>query len=38
VPDKLFDASGKLVNDGTRKCLGDFMHGFEAWITANSKS
>ena len=23
--DKLFDASGKLVNDGTRKFLGDFM-------------
>jgi len=36
--DKLFDASGKLVNDGTRKFLGDFMQGFDAWITANSKS
>jgi chromate reductase len=36
--DKLFDASGKLVNDGTRKFLQGFMQAFDAWITANSKS
>jgi len=36
--DKLFDAHGKLANDGTRKFLQDFMHAFDAWITANSKS
>jgi len=36
--DKLFDASGKLANDGTRKFLQDFMHAFDAWITANNKS
>jgi chromate reductase len=26
--DKLFDAEGKLVSDGTRKFLKDFMHAF----------
>jgi chromate reductase, NAD(P)H dehydrogenase (quinone) len=36
--DKLFDASGKLANDGTRKFLQNFMNAFDAWITANSKS
>lgn len=36
--DKLFDASGKLVNDGTRKFLHGFIQAFEAWITANIKS
>jgi len=36
--DKLFDASGKLANDGTLKFLQDFMNAFDAWITANSKS
>jgi chromate reductase, NAD(P)H dehydrogenase (quinone) len=36
--DKLFDASGKLVNDATRTFLQDFMHAFDAWITANTKS
>jgi chromate reductase len=36
--DKVFDASGKLANDGTRKFLQDFMHAFDAWITANNKS
>ena len=35
--DKLFDANGKLVNDGTRKFLQDFMQAYDAWITANSK-
>jgi chromate reductase, NAD(P)H dehydrogenase (quinone) len=36
--DKLFDAHGKLNNDGTRKFLQGFMHAFEAWIAANTKS
>jgi chromate reductase len=36
--DKLFDAHGNLASDGTRKFLRDFMHMFDAWITANSKS
>jgi len=36
--DKLFDANGKLSNDGTRKFLEDFMQAYAAWITANSKS
>ena len=36
--DKLFDAQGKLANDGTRKFLQDFMRAFGAWIAANSKS
>ncbi len=35
--DKLFDAQGKLVNDGTRKFLQDFMQAFDAWIAANEK-
>ncbi|HEY5047255.1 MAG TPA: NAD(P)H-dependent oxidoreductase [Rhizomicrobium sp.] len=33
--DKLFDANGKLVNDGTRKFLKDFMHAYDKWIGAN---
>jgi chromate reductase len=36
--DKLFDGSGNLVDDGTCPFLWDFMHAFEAWITANGKS
>lgn len=36
--DKLFDANGKLVNEGTRKFLQDFMRAFSDWITANLKS
>jgi chromate reductase, NAD(P)H dehydrogenase (quinone) len=36
--DKLFDASGKLTNDGTRKFLQQFMQAFADWITANTKS
>jgi chromate reductase len=35
--DKLFDADGKLVNEGTRKFLQQFMNAFEAWIVANTK-
>ena len=30
--EKLFDADGKLVDDGTRKFLGRFMEAFAAWI------
>jgi chromate reductase, NAD(P)H dehydrogenase (quinone) len=36
--DKLFDANGKLSNDGTRKFLEGFMQAYAAWITANSHS
>ena len=36
--DKLFDADGRLVNDGTRKFLQDFIRGFADWITATAKS
>ena len=36
--DKLFDASGKLVNDGTRKFLQQFMQAFAAWIATCTKS
>ncbi|HET8898068.1 MAG TPA: NADPH-dependent FMN reductase [Rhodanobacteraceae bacterium] len=30
--DKLFDADGKLVNDGTREFLGNYMQAFADWI------
>ena len=36
--DRLFDATGKLANDGTRKFLQGFMQAYGAWITANTKS
>jgi chromate reductase, NAD(P)H dehydrogenase (quinone) len=36
--DKLFDANGKLINDGTRKFLQGFMQDYAAWIEANVKS
>jgi chromate reductase len=36
--DKLFDATGKLANDGTRKFLQGFMQAYGAWITANTRS
>jgi chromate reductase len=36
--DKLFDANGELVNDGTRKFLQGFMQAYGAWITANAQS
>jgi chromate reductase len=29
--DKLFDEQGKLVNDGTRKFLQEFMQAFANW-------
>ena len=35
--DKLFDGSGKLANEGTRKFLQQFMQAFAEWITANIK-
>ncbi len=30
--DKLFDKQGKLVNDGTRKFLQEFMQAFANWV------
>ncbi|MGA3127958.1 MAG: NAD(P)H-dependent oxidoreductase [Candidatus Korobacteraceae bacterium] len=36
--DKLFDANGKLANDGTCAFLRSFMQAFASWITANAKS
>jgi len=36
--DKLFDANGKLANDGTRKFLQGFMQSFAAWVETNSKT
>jgi len=30
--DKLFDEQGKLVNDGTRKFLQEFMQAFANWV------
>ena len=35
--DKLFDASGALTNDGTRKFLIGFMEKLSAWIAANAR-
>lgn len=32
---KLFDANGKLVNDGTRSFLEGFMQAFAKWVEAN---
>jgi len=36
--DKLFDASGKLANDGTRKFLQQFIEAFANWVAINTKS
>lgn len=36
--DKLFDASGALINDGTRKFFQQFMQAFSDWIAANIRS
>jgi chromate reductase, NAD(P)H dehydrogenase (quinone) len=36
--DKLFDASGKLASEGTRKVLQQFIEAFANWIAINSKS
>ena len=30
--DKLFDADGKLANEGTRKFLENFMQAYASWI------
>jgi len=35
--DKLFDAAGKLINDGTRDFLRKFMDAFAAWIERNGR-
>ncbi len=35
--DNLFDANGKLTNDGTRKFLQGFLEAFGEWITAKRK-
>jgi chromate reductase, NAD(P)H dehydrogenase (quinone) len=32
--DKLFDASGTLINDGTRKFLESFMYAYAKWVAA----
>jgi len=36
--DKLFDAEGKLANEGTRKFLQGFMQAYAAWVGANAKA
>jgi chromate reductase, NAD(P)H dehydrogenase (quinone) len=36
--DKLFDASGRLVNDGTRQFLQNVMTAFATWVATNLKS
>jgi chromate reductase, NAD(P)H dehydrogenase (quinone) len=36
--DKLFDASGKLANEGTQKFLQGFLQSFAAWVAANRKA
>ena len=36
--DKLFDAAGKLTNDGTRKFLQGFMQAYAAWVAANGNA
>ena len=33
--DKLFDADGKINNEGTRKFLKDFMQAYADWVSAN---
>ena len=34
--DKLFDANGDVINDGTRKFLKGLMDAFGRWVAANS--
>jgi chromate reductase len=36
--DKFFDANGKIINDGTRQFLKDFMQAYNTWVIANIKS
>ena len=35
--DKLFDATGKLANDGTRKHLQNFIEAFANWVALHAK-
>jgi chromate reductase len=35
--DKLFDAQGKLINEGTKKFLQGFMQTFGAWVATHAK-
>lgn len=34
--DKLFDASGRLIDEGARKLLQNFINAFAVWIAANA--
>ena len=34
---KLFDASGRLANDGTRKFLESFLQAYADWVAKNAK-
>lgn len=36
--DKLFDGSGKLVNEDVRKLLQHFMRAYAAWVSTNANS
>jgi len=36
--DKLFDATGHLTNESTRKFLQEFMQAYAEWVGANAKS
>ncbi len=36
--DKLFDASGKLANDGSRKLLQHFIEALANWVAIYIKS
>jgi chromate reductase len=36
--DKLFDESGKLTNDNTRKFLEKFLTAFDQWVGAHAKA
>ena len=36
--DKLFDADGKIINEGTRKFLQQFMQAFADWVSVNIKA
>jgi chromate reductase, NAD(P)H dehydrogenase (quinone) len=35
--DKLFDVSGKLINDGTRKFFQNFIEAFANWVEIHAK-
>jgi chromate reductase len=36
--DKLFDANGKLINDGTRKFLQSFLQAYATWVATIIKT